>query len=226
MHRDIAVQRVSATRHTRAAAGVLALMRPSPMLVAAAAVLLCAACGAEPNPSPSGEGPAPGPVEPRLTLACWSVPAADCERVAAEALARRPVGRPPVAVVEVREGLIDLEYADGGGRDMVPYSVAGDGRLEFTPWTGLFPGSVRPRSGPAPGPIVPFTLGHCGLSSPIDIDGSFWDAYGQIDPNDAFINASDGQFRRLGADEAEFVVPGARVSLRRHVGSKSPPGCD
>ena len=128
--------------------------------------------------------------------------------------------------MEVRDGLIDLEYADGGGRETVQYAVAGDGRLEFTPWSGLLPGGARPRSGPAPGPIVPFTLGHCGLSSPIDIDGSFWDAYGQIDPNNAFINASDGQFRRLGADEAEFVVPGARVSLRRHVGSKSPPGCD
>jgi len=224
LHRVIAVGRVSASRHTGSAAGVLALMRPFSLLVVTA--LLVAACGAEPSPSPSGEAPGPGPVEPGLTLACWSVPAAGCERVAAEALARRPIGRPPVTLVEVRDGLIDLEYADGGGREMAQYAVAGDGRLEFAPWSGPLAGSLGPRSGPAPGPIVPFTLGHCGLSSPIDIDGSFWDAYGQIDPNDAFINASDGQFRRLGADEAEFVVPGARVSLRRHVGSKSPPGCD
>jgi hypothetical protein len=195
-----------------------------PLALITAAVLLVAACTSESSPSPFGE--APGPAEPGVTVACWSVPARNCERAAAEALARRPVGRPPVVVVEVRGGFIELEYANGGGRDTVLYDVAGDGRLEFSPWSGLLPGALRPRSGPTPDPIVPFTLGHCGLLSPIDIDGSFWDPYGQVDANDAFINATDGQFRRLGADEAEFVVPGARVSLRRHVGSKSPSGCD
>ena len=196
------------------------------MTTIAAAVILAAACTAEPSPVPSAESPAPGPAEGGVTLACWSVPAPACERIAAEAVARRPIGRPVVVVVEVRDGLVDLEYANGGGRDMAQYRLAGDGRLEFAAWSEGQVGGVEPGSGPAPGPNVPFTLGHCGLSSPIDIDGAFWDPYGQIDANPAFINASDGQFRRLGASEAEFATGGSRVALRRHAGAKSLPGCD
>ena len=38
--------------------------------------------------------------------------------------------------------------------------------------------SLEPESAPADievGVPVPFTLGHCGLLSPVDLDGSFWE---------------------------------------------------
>lgn len=182
------------------------------------------ACAADPSPSLSSTPP--GPVQPDYALACWSVRQVECERASAEAIARRPAGRRPVVLVEIRDVVIDLEFADGGGRVVTRYGIAADGRLEFGPWTESQVGGFRPTSGPAVGPIVEFTLGHCGLSSPIDVDGSFWDPYGAIDPDDALVNASDGQFRRLGLNEAEFITAGSRVQLRRHSGAKSPPGCD
>ncbi len=159
-------------------------------------------------------------------MACWNVPALDCERASAEAIAGLPDEARPVTLVEVRDIVIDVEFADGGGRMTIEFATAADGRLEFGSWTESQVGGIQPTSGPAVGPVVPFVLGHCGLSSPIDVDGSFWDPYGAIGPDSAFINASEGQFRRLGPNEAEFATDRSRVALRRHVGAKSPPGCD
>jgi hypothetical protein len=188
------------------------------------AALAIPACTADPSPVPGSDAPAPA--EPAVTLACWEVPEPLCEQIAAEAAARRPAGLRPVVVAEVSAQLVTLEYADGGGRHSVEYRVAADGRPEFGVWSESQVGGVRAESGPAPGPIVPYTLGHCGLSSPIDIDGAFWDPYGQVPLDNALIGESDGQFRRLGVSEAEFVTGGSRVSLRRHEGAKSLPGCD
>jgi hypothetical protein len=200
-------------------------MRRLPTIALALAMALAvAACAGDPSPAPSSAPPVA--VAPGYAIACWAVPAAACERTAAEAVARLPAGQRPVVVVDVHDTLVDVESADGGGRLLVRYGIAADGLLDFGDWVESQVGAIESTSGPAGGPIVAFTLGHCGVSSPIDIDGSFWDAYGAIDTRGALLNASEGQFRRLGPDEAEFVTVGSRVSLRRHAGAKSPPGCD
>lgn len=93
---------------------------------------------------------------------------------------------------------------------------------------------------PVSAPIQPatayrFSMGHCGLDSPIDADGSFWDPVegltaggGPLDLEAAqeMINASAGFFVVIG-DEARFrTEAGSVVSLERHAGEKEFPGCD
>ena len=187
-----------------------------------AAFFAVVACGSPPPPGPSEpvrEGPA-------AHVACWSVALPVCERIAAEARSAAPDEVGPVILVEVRDGLVAVEGPDGRGRASAPFATAGDGRLEWGGWTVSAVGPVRPASGPAPGPVVPLTLGHCGLDSPIDVDGALWDPVGPIPADLALINATAGRFRRLGPDSAEFVVGGSRVELRRHEGARMLAGCD
>jgi hypothetical protein len=80
-----------------------------------------------------------------------------------------------------------------------------------------------------------FALGHCGLASPIDLDGSFWDAIDGVtaggtpldlasDPE--MINATGGVIAIIG-DEARFQTEsGSVVRFSRHPGEKEFPGCD
>lgn len=107
---------------------------------------------------------------------------------------------------------------------------------------------VEGRSGPAGGtvfdpisarlePAVPyrFSLGHCGLHSPVDLDGSFWDPIDGVSAgnrpldleNDSeMINATAGVVVVIG-DEARFrTESGAIVRFARHEGEKEFPGCD
>jgi hypothetical protein len=93
---------------------------------------------------------------------------------------------------------------------------------------------------PASAPIEPatayrFSLGHCGLHSPIDVDGSFWDPIDGLTAGGAplelgsdpeMINATAGFFVVIG-DEARFrTETGSVVRLERHDGPKEFPGCD
>ncbi len=196
----------------------------SAILVAASVALLTmAACGSPPAPSPP-EPVREGPVAAHV--ACWSVALPACERIAAEARSAAPEEVRPVILVEVRDGLVAVEGPNGRGRASAPFATAGDGRLEWGAWTVAAVGPVRAGSGPAPGPVVPLTLGHCGLDSPIDVDGALWDPIGAIPADPAMINATAGTFRRLGPDSADFVVGGTRVELRRHEGARMLPGCD
>ena len=71
------------------------------------------------------------------------------------------------------------------------------------------------------GTPVPFTLEHCGLLSPVDVDGSLWlpvaghDASGgPIDSDEdigEFINATPGELTLVSADRAEFVTVSGQV---------------
>ena len=80
-----------------------------------------------------------------------------------------------------------------------------------------------------------FSLGHCGLSSPIDVDGSFWDplegttANGgalDLDGDPEMINPTNGLIVVIG-DEMRFrTASGAVVRLARHDGVKEFPGCE
>jgi hypothetical protein len=83
-------------------------------------------------------------------------------------------------------------------------------------------------SPPARGPAVAMSLGHCGLMSPIDVDGSLWDPVGFVDGDDpAYLNASPGTLSLLGPALARFVADtGFIVGLARRVGPKSYSLCD
>jgi hypothetical protein len=79
-----------------------------------------------------------------------------------------------------------------------------------------------------------FNLGHCGLHSPVDVDGSFWDpingvmATGQpldLQNDTEMINATAGVIVVIG-DEARFrTETGSIVRFARHEGDKEFPGC-
>ncbi len=80
-----------------------------------------------------------------------------------------------------------------------------------------------------------FSLGHCGLLSPIDVDGSFWDpldgtgptgAELDLDSDGEMINATSGVIVVIG-DEMRFRTDsGSVVRFERHPGEKEYPGCD
>lgn len=79
-----------------------------------------------------------------------------------------------------------------------------------------------------------FTLGHCGLHSPVDVDGSFWDAIEGFDAtgapldlgrNEEMINATPGVIVVIG-DEARFrTESGILVRFERHRGDKAFAAC-
>ena len=88
--------------------------------------------------------------------------------------------------------------------------------------------------GPASAPIrdgvaYRFTLGHCGLHSPVDVDGSFWDAVAgltavgdplDLDNDGEMINATSGLIVVIG-DELRFrTESGSVVRFSRHEGEK------
>lgn len=80
-----------------------------------------------------------------------------------------------------------------------------------------------------------FVLGHCGLLSPIDVDGSLWDAVDgvtagggplDLEADVEMINGTPGVLVVIG-DEARFRTEGGSVlRLARHDGRKEFPGCD
>jgi hypothetical protein len=91
-------------------------------------------------------------------------------------------------------------------------------------------------AGPEPGVIFPFSLGHCGLGSPVDVDQSLWDPIGANDaqggPVDTdveigeLINATSGEAIIVGANRLDFRTPsGIVVVFVRLDGPRGYPGC-
>ena len=75
-------------------------------------------------------------------------------------------------------------------------------------------------SGASIGVSYGYTMPHCGIHSPIDVDGSYWDAIG-ISPDSVDFDGRAGLFRLLSNDAADFTETDGRVlNLVRHVGSK------
>jgi hypothetical protein len=80
-----------------------------------------------------------------------------------------------------------------------------------------------------------FSLGHCGLLSPIDVDGGYWDpldgttstgAELDLESDGEMINATSGVIVVIG-DEMRFRTDsGSVVRFERHPGEKEFPGCD
>lgn len=199
------------------------------------------ACGPAPTPSPgeSTDG-LPGDV----ALSCWTVGDEECRAIFDAAVARVPAGRPAVVAAQViaygcesgpcapgvlarGQGQVQIEYAAGGGLTSWELTLAGGGGLAFSPPTEAAGGGSQPRSGPAAAPVGEMSLGHCGLHSPFDFDGSFWDPIGPVDGDAAeAINSASGTIRLLGPVDAEFRAPsGFALRLRRHQGAKTFQGC-
>ncbi|MES2210785.1 MAG: hypothetical protein V4515_11465 [Chloroflexota bacterium] len=72
-----------------------------------------------------------------------------------------------------------------------------------------------------------YDMPHCGIRSPIDVDGSFWDAVG-VAPNSVDFDGSSGTFRLTDATTAIFTQAstGRQLQLLRHDGPKVFPTCD
>ncbi len=159
------------------------------------------------------------------------------------ALARVPAGRPVVAarvmaygcesgpcapgVLARGQGEVQVEIGDGGGLVAWQLGLGGGSGIAFTGPPIETPGAAEPESNRGAATIAELSLGHCGLFSPIDFDGSFWDPIGQVD-GDApeAINGASGTIRLLGPIDAEFRADsGFSVRLRRHEGAKTLQGC-
>ena len=99
--------------------------------------------------------------------------------------------------------------------------------------------AADPLEVPAGGPLehgvaYRFTLGHCGLHSPIKVDGSFWDEVDGRDRTGApldlesdgeMINATGGVIVVIG-DEMRFRTEGGSIiRFSRHEGGKEFPPC-
>ena len=201
-----------------------------------AIVLAVGACGS-PEPTES-LSPADS-----IAVACWSVDPAECDLALAGAIGLLPADHPPIVAASVvafgcdfepceaglrRGGSASIEFANGGGLLGWSVDVAPDGSLIFGNHSTGLPEAYEPQSARLAVPVVEFSLAHCGLSSPIDVDGSFWDPVGPVDSNAIeAINSSDGTFSLVGLNNAQFRSrTGFAVSLRRHVGAKNFFGCD
>ena len=65
-----------------------------------------------------------------------------------------------------------------------------------------------------------FDMGHCGISSEIDVDGSFWDAVG-VPQDSVDFDGWPGTFRLTSRNDATFTTTGgAALRLVRHAGAK------
>ena len=65
-----------------------------------------------------------------------------------------------------------------------------------------------------------YDMPHCGINSPIDVDGSYWDAVGVL-PDSVDFDGRPGTFRVVSPTEATFTASGGAVlQLVRHSGAK------
>jgi len=73
--------------------------------------------------------------------------------------------------------------------------------------------------GLAVGVPVPFEMPHCGLRSPIDFDGSFWDA---VDPRSPDVGGRPATFTlRPGGFAVLRAASAGDLVLVRHAGDKA-----
>jgi hypothetical protein len=221
---------------------------PSPALVVLLVAIGVAACAgaAETRPSasppPGGDGPGVGPA-PTAT-ACLTLGALDCERAREMATSVLVAGDPAPLYVQVGPfgcatgdtcpttltarpgGDVFIEF-DGGEGINVHLTVAPDGTFEAVREAamGVAVEATSPSGLPA-GP-APFTLGHCGVFSGIDVDGSWWDPVGPVpmDSGEA-VNATAGTLTVTDPDHAAFTTPtGFALQLERRTGPKLLPFC-
>ena len=206
------------------------------VVVAVVLVFVLAACGADPGPTEAS----PSVVE---RLACLSVEAGQCADIA-EAIAERyrdvgvvallTVGsfcqRNPCDLMRLPQpsGYILVELTGPPRIEGVSLEVAPGGEItlaDSVPQPAAIIQPASPRDGPGPSAI---DLGHCGLQSPIDYDGSLWDPVGEIDGNaPEAIGAAQGQIVLVAGERARFQsIGGFTVDLLRRIGPKAYVMCD
>lgn len=208
----------------------------------AVVVIAASACGA---PGPPSGSPIESPTAPSvasaeamapLPMACYGLPLDQCREIAASALARLDVsriawlevgpppceGEPCPVVLTDGERLDVIAHVDDGQPWHVVVRAADEALIATAPArVELIPLEPDTPSGAAPG-AHRFSLGHCGIYSRIDFDGSFWDPVGRVDfTAPAAINSADGTLVLLTASNARFTTPeGFTVDLARHRGTK------
>jgi hypothetical protein len=92
----------------------------------------------------------------------------------------------------------------------------------------IFRVEVRPSSPRLAAQVTPFDLGHCGIWSGIDVDGSFWNPVGAVNANHPdLVNSARGTFTLTSPNSATLrTQDGFALQLVRHEGPKFLPGCD
>ncbi|HSL76324.1 MAG TPA: hypothetical protein VK867_05225 [Candidatus Limnocylindrales bacterium] len=230
--------------------------RLTALVILATVVLGACATGTTPSvgstqaPTPDSTPPsaptdsAPTGVElTGVPMACVNLGLDECRRILAETGELVPAGIAPTYIQVGPFGCVE-----GGGcprslaarpqgdvtieaaRGAVSYHItaaAGGGRLTIERQDASLM-AIEPQSQPpvTPGPR-PFTLGHCGLWSGIDVGGSWWDPIGVVDGDhpDA-INSAEGTLAILDQARATFTSDGGlTVQLVRCDGPKGLPGC-
>lgn len=184
-------------------------------------------CGdTQPTPEP--------PPRERVSAACIGLEVGQCELVLT-ALSEKLPGTAP-AYVAISERLCDgpcpgserglwlghvmVEFSDGRKAETILIEVDGD-TIAWQPIESALV-AVTPRSPRLSGPATEYTLGHCGIGSGIDVDGSFWNPVGVIDAGASdLINSAAARFTLNTADTATLVTEGGAVlQLVRHPGTK------
>jgi hypothetical protein len=200
------------------------------ILLIAAPLAIVLACA---SPSPTSPPAASVPV------GCLGLAEADSQRVGLQALERLGTDPSSVSYVivgpmgcfepcesgTVRGGLT-IEFVDGRQPAGFQFEMGPQG-LALRAMEAART-RVEPSSGRVLNNVLELTLGHCGLDSGIDVDGSFWDPVGVIDNShtDA-INAVPATFTRTSPNTAILRTDGGlEVTLVRHRGPKTLPGCD
>lgn len=202
---------------------------------------------ATPEPSAATAAPSDGANLAGVPIACYGLGADDCRRVAEGAVTALPgptrnarivylqVGpfgcpggeRCPTTLAARPEGDVTIEFA---GVPAAGFHVraAVDGTLAIEPQEifGIVLDPTTPTA--AMSGAQPFTLGHCGLWSGIDLGGSWWDPVGPIDwDHPDTINSAEGTIAFNDPDHATFTSKaGLTVQLERRDGGKHLPFCD
>ena len=182
-------------------------------LIAIAALVL-AACSPDASPSTSSDPTS------NLRLACLSLPEAECRSIATELLAAADLPG-TVATVSIQafgcdgapcppgfgarnRGQAWVELVDPQRLRQFAITTGVDGKAAIDRGTDI-PAAVILATSVRTGSGGEFALGHCGLVSPIDFDGSLWDPVGLIDGDASeSINASEGRMILVGAGAATF----------------------
>jgi hypothetical protein len=236
------------------AAGTSGSSGPSPTAVESDPSVTASPAGTEPgSSSPPTDAPPTTPsadpagavgIDPGTPTGCIGLGPADCERARAFAATVLDANDPDVVYVQVGpfgclqgascptnlltrpEGDVVIEFGGGTGIN-VHLKVAADGSFQVERQEAM--GIGVPPASPPDGVAGPreFQLGHCGVFSGIDVDGSYWDLVGPIsfDSGEA-VNDATGILSLTDPDHGTFATPGGfSVQLIRHVGPKLLPFC-
>ncbi|MBA2374280.1 MAG: hypothetical protein H0V74_08795 [Chloroflexi bacterium] len=191
------------------------------------------------NGVPAGQGP----IDPSTPTACFGLEAGDCVRARGLAAAVLTAADPRVVYVQVGPfgcaiggGCPNTLFARPAGDVILEFAVGQPVAVHLELGAGLAPTRntafgvlVAPSSARVVGggPFE-FSLGHCGLSSGIDLDGAWWDPVGPVaaEHSDS-INAAKGTISVADLGRATFRSDGGLiVQLVRRDGPKFLPMCD